>query len=82
MDVLQFDQPDLHTLDFLAQFAGKVTYWCPIDIQTTLQTGDRGVIRAKARAADGRSGHARAYPPSRTMLCLNRSTRVPKASIS
>ena len=49
MDVLQFDQPDLHTIDFLAQSAGRVTYWCPIDIQTTLQTGDRTIIRAKAR---------------------------------
>lgn len=49
MDVLQFDQPELHTLDFLAQFSGRVTYWCPVDIQTTLQSGDRGIIRAKAR---------------------------------
>jgi len=49
VDVFQFDQPELHTFDFLAQFAGKVTYWCPIDIQTTLQTGDRELIRATAR---------------------------------
>ena len=49
VDVLQFDQPELHTFDFLAQFAGKVTYWCPVDIQTTLQTGDRALIRATAR---------------------------------
>jgi len=49
IDVLQFDQPELHTLDLLAGFSGRVTYWCPIDIQKTLQTGDRATIRAKAR---------------------------------
>lgn len=49
MDVLQFDQPELHGLDWLGQFSGRVTYWCPIDIQTTLQSGDEQVIRAKAR---------------------------------
>jgi hypothetical protein len=48
MDVLQFDQPDLHSLDFLAEFAGRVTYYCPVDIQKTLQTGDEAIIRAKA----------------------------------
>jgi len=49
MDVFQFDQPDLHTTDFLARFADRATFWCPVDIQTTLQTGDEGTIKAKAR---------------------------------
>jgi len=49
MDVLQFDQPELHNLDWLAQFSGRVTYWCPVDIQTVLQCGDEGIIKAKAR---------------------------------
>ncbi len=49
MDVLQFDQPELHSLDWLEQFSGRVTYWCPVDIQTTLQCGDESTIRAKAR---------------------------------
>jgi hypothetical protein len=49
LDVFQFDQPDLHGLDWLAQFHGRTTYWCPVDIQTTLQCGDREVIHAKAR---------------------------------
>ncbi len=49
MDVLQFDQPELHDLDWLEQFSGRVTYWCPIDIQTTLQCGDEETIKAKAR---------------------------------
>ncbi|HOS92877.1 MAG TPA: hypothetical protein PLQ54_06160, partial [Armatimonadota bacterium] len=49
VDVFQFDQPDLHTIDFLAQFADRATFWCPVDIQTTLQSGDEGTIKAKAR---------------------------------
>jgi uroporphyrinogen-III decarboxylase len=49
MDVLQFDQPDLHGLDPLADFHDRVTFWCPVDIQTTLQTGSRDTIQAKAR---------------------------------
>jgi uroporphyrinogen decarboxylase len=49
IDVLQFDQPDLHGIDHLAAFHDQVTFWCPVDIQTTLQSGCRGVIQAKAR---------------------------------
>lgn len=49
IDVLQFDQPELHGLDWLEQFAGRVTFWCPIDIQTTLQCGDEAILKAKAR---------------------------------
>ena len=51
VDLLQFDQPDLHGIDCLAshQECGRITYWCPVDIQATLQTRDEAVIRAKAR---------------------------------
>lgn len=51
VDVLQFDQPDLHGIDTLAahQKRGKITFWCPVDIQTTLQLRDEKVIRAKVR---------------------------------
>ncbi len=51
IDVLQFDQPDLHGIDVLAshQKRGKITFWCPIDIQKTLQQRDENVIRSKAR---------------------------------
>ena len=50
MKVLQFDQPALHGIDHLAdRFGGRVTFWCPVDIQKTLQTGDREKIRAEAR---------------------------------
>ncbi len=49
VNVLQFDQPRLHGIDKLAAFAGKVTFECPVDIQTTLQTRDPQVIRAEAK---------------------------------
>ena len=51
VDVLQFDQPELHGLDRLAahQERSRITFWCPVDIQTTLQTGDEALIRSRAR---------------------------------
>jgi hypothetical protein len=51
IDVLQFDQPDLHGIDTLSdhQTRGRITFWCPVDIQITLQQRDERVIRAKAR---------------------------------
>jgi hypothetical protein len=51
IDLLQFDQPDLHGIDILAghQERGKITFWCPVDIQKTLQQRDEQVIRAKVR---------------------------------
>lgn len=51
IDVLQFDQPDLHGIDALAAYQekSKITFWCPVDIQTTLQLRDEARIRAKAR---------------------------------
>ncbi len=50
IDLLQFDQPDLHGLDTLAAYQRdqKITFWCPVDVQKTLQTKDETVIRAKA----------------------------------
>lgn len=51
IDVLQFDQPDLHGIDTLASYQehNKITFWCPVDIQQTLQSRDERIIRAKAR---------------------------------
>ncbi len=51
IDVLQFDQPDLHGIDGLAAYQerARITFWCPVDIQITLQQRDERVIRAKAR---------------------------------
>jgi len=48
VNLLQFDQPRLHGIDKLAEFAGKITFQCPVDIQTTLQTHDADLIRAEA----------------------------------
>ncbi|MBN1866048.1 hypothetical protein JW916_02030 [Candidatus Sumerlaeota bacterium] len=51
IDVLQFDQPDLHGIDNLArhQENARIAFWCPVDIQKVLPTGDERLIRAKAR---------------------------------
>jgi hypothetical protein len=51
VDLLQFDQPTLHGIDTLASYQGrgKITFWCPVDIQKTLQTKDEQKIRAEAR---------------------------------
>lgn len=50
VNCLQFDQPRLHGIDLLAKrFAGRVAFWCPVDIQETLQTRDPARIREDAR---------------------------------
>jgi len=51
IDVLQFDQPELYGIDRLAEYQkqNRITFWCPVDIQTTLQTRDEKAIRAKAK---------------------------------
>lgn len=49
IDVLQFDQPRLHGLENLARFHGQITFWCPVDIQKTLQSGNAEAIEAEAR---------------------------------
>jgi uroporphyrinogen decarboxylase len=56
IDVLQFDQPQLHGLDKLAEFHGQITFWCPVDIQTTLQTQDAARIEADAKEMIERLG--------------------------
>jgi hypothetical protein len=49
VDLFQFDQPRLHGIDVLGQFQDSgVTFWCPVDIQKTLQTRDEMAIRAEA----------------------------------
>ncbi|MBN1864664.1 MAG: hypothetical protein JW808_07160 [Victivallales bacterium] len=51
IDLLQFDQPRLHGIDTLAawQKDANITFWCPVDIQKTLQSKDESLIRAEAR---------------------------------
>jgi uroporphyrinogen decarboxylase len=49
VDVFQFDQPRIHGIDTLSELQqGHVTYWCPVDIQTTLQSQDETLIRQEA----------------------------------
>ena len=46
LDVIQMDQQENMGLDSLAQFAGQITFWCPVDIQTTMCRGSLDEIRA------------------------------------
>ncbi len=61
VDVLQFDQPDLHGIDILASFQkrSKITFWCPVDIQKTLQQLDEDAIRGQAREMLDKLWHGR-----------------------
>ena len=48
--VCQFDQPELHGIDYLAQrWGGRLHFWCPVDIQKTLQTRELARIERAAR---------------------------------
>jgi len=47
--VLQLDQPGLYGVERLAaEFGGRVTFWCPVDIQRVLPSGDLARIDAFA----------------------------------
>ncbi len=50
VDLLQFDQPTLHGIDTLAEMQqlGRITFWCPVDIQRTLQSKREELIRREA----------------------------------
>ncbi len=68
IDLLQFDQPELHGLDTLASYQQqrRVTFWRPVDIQTTLQSGDERLIRSRAsemldKLWQGRGGFVAGY---------------------
>ncbi len=57
IDVFQFDQPELYGIDRLADaFGGRATFWCPVDIQKTLQTRDPDLIEASAKRMIERLG--------------------------
>lgn len=50
IDLFQFDQPTLHGIDWLGEhFDRRAAFWCPVDIQRTLQTQDRDVIEEEAK---------------------------------
>ena len=49
IDLLHFDQPDLHGIDNLAahQERGRIPFWCSVDIQTTLHDAMRPLFARK-----------------------------------
>ncbi len=49
LDVIQMDQQENMGLDNLGRFAGRITFWCPVDIQATMVTGTIEEIRAYCR---------------------------------
>ncbi len=50
LDVLQIDQQDNMGIDNLAErFGGRIAFFCPTDIQTTLTSGDQEKIDHKAK---------------------------------
>ena len=77
IDVLQFDQPMLHGIDQLAAWQAEqpITYWCPVDIQRTLQTHDERLIEAEAREMleklwRGRGGFIAGFYPDEASIGL------------
>lgn len=50
IDVFQFDQPDAYPAEVLAkEFASRVIFYSPVDIQKILPTGDCDLIERRAR---------------------------------
>lgn len=50
LDVIQMDQQQNMGLDLLARrFRGRITFWCPVDIQNTMTRGTPDEIRAYVR---------------------------------
>lgn len=50
VDVFQFDQPELAGVEKLSEnFGGRVTFWCPVDIQKIIATGEKELIQEEAR---------------------------------
>lgn len=50
VDIFQFDQPDAYPAEVLAkEFAHRVTFFSPIDVQKVLPTGNRELIEKRAK---------------------------------
>ena len=50
LDVIQMDQQENMGVDLLGQrFGGRITFWCPVDIQATMAHGSLDAIRAYCR---------------------------------
>ena len=51
LDVIQMDQQENMGVDLLGnRFGGRITFWCPVDIQGTMVRGSLDDIRAACRA--------------------------------
>jgi len=51
VDVFQFDQPELHgTKRLAAEFGHKAAFYCPVDIQKIMATGDKELIVNTAKS--------------------------------
>jgi uroporphyrinogen-III decarboxylase len=49
-DVIQLDQPTLMGIEWLGEhYGGRICFWCPVDIQTTIGSGDLDAIEDEAR---------------------------------
>ena len=77
IDVFQLDQPQLMGVARLGrEFGGKVAFWCPVDIQSTLQSRCAARIEADARlmvevlGLRGRGGFIAGYYPSNAAIGL------------
>lgn len=46
LDVIQLDQQENMGLAALSQYAGRITFWCPVDIQSMMCRGSLEQIRA------------------------------------
>ncbi len=50
IDVFQFDQPDVYPSEVLARdYAHRVVFYSPVDVQKVLPTGDQAFITTRAR---------------------------------
>lgn len=57
IDVLQLDQPELMGVERLSgEFGGRIAFFCPVDIQQVMQTGDKATIQREARRMVERLG--------------------------
>ena len=59
LDVIQMDQQENMGLDLLGEtFGGKIAFWCPVDVQKTMNEGSPDDIRRYAkRMVDVLGGH-------------------------
>lgn len=82
MDVVQLDQQDNMGIDELSRrYAGRICFFCPVDIQTTLPVGTFAQIEAKAKhlikAFGSRGGGfmAKTYPQPEAISTPEANTR-------